>query len=304
MAGLPVAVPGALRNTAFAALGVTLGSGASPDLLAEIARWPLALAVLPIALVAMTLASMAVLRALADLRGPTALLATSPGALSFALALAEDRAGKRVDASAVVGLQSLRLLLITVLLPLIVVAADSGGRSAGSGPDGADLSTAISLALLGLGLAIGWGLAQVRLPAAWLFGGLTVSLALHATGIVEGRPTAPVTLAAFVVVGAAVGARFITIRRSGVMRLFTSGALATVAAATVAAAFALPVAIALGIPFGQVWVAYAPGGVEAMAAIGFALGYDPMFVAFHHIARLLLIVVGLPIALNRADRDG
>jgi uncharacterized membrane protein AbrB (regulator of aidB expression) len=51
-------------------------------------------------------------------------------------------------------------------------------------------------------------------------------------------------------------------------------------------------------PFGQVWVAYAPGGIEAMAAMGLALGYDPAFVATHHLVRILLVIGLLPLLIR------
>ena len=43
----------------------------------------------------------------------------------------------------------------------------------------------------------------------------------------------------------------------------------------------------LGLPFGQLWLAYAPGGVEAMAAMALALSLDPAFVGAHHVLRIL-----------------
>ena len=44
---------------------------------------------------------------------------------------------------------------------------------------------------------------------------------------------------------------------------------------------------------------YAPGGGEAMAAIGLALGYDPAFVAIHHFARIVMLVFLVPFVLKR-----
>ena len=324
-ANVTLLLPIALRNMAFAALGMTLGSGITPDLLSDMARWPLALVILPVALIAMTLAALTVLRLCTPLRGPTALLATSPGALSYALALAEDRAGdsaqgraintrtanarpadlQAVDTQAVAGLQSLRLVMITVLLPPIVAwfNPDTGGANTTRTVAVPGIGIATSLALLCAALALGWVLARLRLPAAWLFGGFLVSLFAHVAGFVEGRPFEAVTVAAFVLIGALVGLRFgASIAKTDLARLIGAGVVATILATGTAALLAWPVASALDLPFGQVWVAYAPGGVEAMAAIGFALGYDPVFIALHHIARLLLLAVALPLLLATSGR--
>ena len=43
----------------------------------------------------------------------------------------------------------------------------------------------------------------------------------------------------------------------------------------------------MGLPFGQVWLAYAPGGIEAMAIMAFALHLDAAFVGAHHVLRIL-----------------
>ena len=299
-AGVPVGIPDRLRNVAFAMLGIVLGAGATPDLFAHMARWPLSLVVLPFALAAMMAVALVLLRATAGLRGPSALLATSPGALSFALALAEER---KVDAGPVVSLQSLRLMMITVLLPPLVALLDRDVGSRGMDQpvsDPGSIGLPESVALLVGALALGWLLARLRVPAAWLFGGLFVSLPVHVAGLVGGRPDASLTVAAFLVVGALVGTRFGAIRFRSVARLLGAGTLATIAATATAAILAWPVARSLGVPFGQVWIAYAPGGVEAMAAIALALDYDPLFVAAHHVARLLLLAVALPLLVGRA----
>ena len=36
-----------------------------------------------------------------------------------------------------------------------------------------------------------------------------------------------------------------------------------------------------------------------MAAIGLALGYDPAYIAIHHFARILILIVIVPISLKR-----
>ena len=298
MSGLSVSVPPAPRNVAFAALGVTLGAGATPDIAAEVSRWPLALLVLPFAMAAMTAASFCVFRLLAGVQAGPALLAASPGALSYVLALSDERG---VDGRPVMVLQSLRLFLITTALPPIVAVVDGAGPLDGGPAPTAELGTAGMAGSLGLvagAILLGWLFARWRVPAAWLFAGIAVSLPLHALGWVEGRPHPFVVVVAFLVVAALVGARFGAIGRREIASLLGAGALATVFSTAVAALFAWPVAHALALPFGQVWIAYAPGGVEAMAAIGLALGYDPVFVALHHIARLLLLAVALPLVIG------
>ena len=69
------------------------------------------------------------------------------------------------------------------------------------------------------------------------------------------------------------------------------------------ALIAAPVSLGLDMPFGQVWVAFAPGGVEGMAAMALALDFDPAYVAAHHLLRLLALALVLPL-LMRGRRAG
>jgi uncharacterized membrane protein AbrB (regulator of aidB expression) len=49
-------------------------------------------------------------------------------------------------------------------------------------------------------------------------------------------------------------------------------------------------------------VAFAPGGVEAMAAMALSMDYDPAFVATHHVFRLLFLMALLPLLLGRSKK--
>jgi membrane AbrB-like protein len=112
----------------------------------------------------------------------------------------------------------------------------------------------------------------------------------------------PVIFLGFVVTGAVIGSRFTRIARPDLMRLAAAGLMATGAAVALSAAGALSVAMLTGLSFPVVWVAFAPGGVEGMAAIGLALGFDPAFVATHHIFRIVVVIALLPLAVRLAGR--
>jgi uncharacterized membrane protein AbrB (regulator of aidB expression) len=70
----------------------------------------------------------------------------------------------------------------------------------------------------------------------------------------------------------------------------------------VSAAIAWAGSMLLGLPFGQLWLAYAPGGVEAMAAMALALHLDPAFVGAHHVLRILGLNLITPFWLRRGGR--
>ena len=282
------AVPAPLRDVAFAVIGMTLGAGVTPTIVADIAEWPASLVAMLAALAVSTAVAMAVLRRAFHVAPGTALLATSPGALSYAIALALDGRG---DARTVTVLQGVRLFAITVFLPPLVVGI-GGTVEAAPAPSSPVVA---SVVLLALSCAGGLLLTRLRMPAAWLVAGLVVSGAAHAAGWVEGRPWPPMLAAGFTVAGAVIGARFAGFRGGELRHLALEGAVVSTIAIVLSALFSAAAAVWLALPFGQVWVAYAPGGVEGMAAIAVSLGYDPVFVATHHVVRLLALIVALPV---------
>ena len=83
------------------------------------------------------------------------------------------------------------------------------------------------------------------------------------------------------------------------MRATVRGGLESVALAImITAAFALAAHYWLDLPYGQLWLAYAPGGVEAMTIMAFALGFDPAFVGGHHVIRIIAINLVIPLWLR------
>ncbi len=71
------------------------------------------------------------------------------------------------------------------------------------------------------------------------------------------------------------------------------GAFAVSVAVT--AAIGIAMTLAAPLPVAEVIVAYAPGAVDAMMILALALNLDPVFVGAHHLARVFVVSLGLPI---------
>ncbi|QYK40846.1 MAG: AbrB family transcriptional regulator [Paracoccaceae bacterium] len=297
--GIGPIVPDPLRNLAFVSIGLSLGAGISHDILSDIARWPVSLAGLTVTILVIMLVTGSILTRGFGLTPATAVLSTSPGALSYAVALATEGRGEVRD---VVVLQSLRLLLVTLCLPPTIAAIAGVGLPPPGGSGAAVLVPWVTGVLILVAMAGGAGLERLGTPAAYLLAGLGASGLAHAMGWVEGRLPAAVVFFGFAATGAVIGSRFTRIARADLLRLAIAGAAATVVSVAISAAGAAAVSLLTGLSFPAVWVAFAPGGVEGMAAIGLALGYDPAFVATHHIFRIVLVIAILPLMLRLADR--
>ena len=86
----------------------------------------------------------------------------------------------------------------------------------------------------------------------------------------------------------------------------SAGATALMLICTVA--FALVLAPLTGMRSTPLILAFAPGGLAEVSLIAISLGVETAFVATHHVARIAMIVIGVPIVFRakrrlRAARD-
>ena len=62
-----------------------------------------------------------------------------------------------------------------------------------------------------------------------------------------------------------------------------------------AVAFAEAASLLLGVSQAAALMAFAPGGLEAMAILAFTLAIDPVYVAAHHLVRFMAIGLTVPL---------
>lgn len=292
-AGRSVALPTRLRDVAFAAIGLSLGSGIDETLLSEIREWSLSLVILILSLIATILSGRLILMRIFGLDAETATLSSSPGTMSNAVAIAIDGRG---DATAVMFLQVLRLLVLVVAVPPLAILLDAPETVEGVAIHAMGILELV--VLLAISLAAGLAGARAGIPAACLLAGMVVSASAHAAGLATGVAPGWVIFLAFAITGSTLGTRLSRVGRRQIARFAAAGVATVSVSFVLSLGFAALAAALTGLAFGQVWIAYAPGGVEAMAAIGLALGYDPAFVALHHFARILALVLLVPIFMR------
>ena len=293
VAGAPMVLPESWRLPVFVVLGISMGSGLTPEAVAAARTWPLSLLALAVAVPAMMLASVAVIARVPGWDRKSALLAATPGALSYVLAVAVESG---VDVSRVAIVQAMRLVILVLVLPALIVYIGQAGV-----PDLPAVHEVPWGELLVLAAACGAGgmLSQrLRVPGGLLFGPMLVSALAHGTGWTHARVPPEVLGPAMLVLGCFIGARFTGIGWRVFRASLGIGILNLVLAMLVAVAFSLAVSALTGLPVGQTLLAFAPGGAEAMAVMAFALDLDPAYVAVHHVARFMGLGLMLPIVLR------
>lgn len=288
---VPLAVDPRLRDLAFAVIGISLGAGVEREALGQIGTWAVSLVMLLASLAATLACGIVLLQRAFGMDRNTAILATSPGTMSNAIALALEGRG---DATAILILQVMRLLVLVTLVPPVAMLLDAGGALAPAAPMGL-----VALgALLVVALAFGVLGARAGIPAACLLAGMLLSAGAHVAGLAHGPAPDWAVFASFTVTGTALGARLTAVTPAQLWRMAKAGLMLVASTVLVSLIFAWLTHLLTGLPLAQVWIAFAPGGVEAMAAIGLALGYDPAYVAIHHFARILALVVAIPLILR------
>jgi uncharacterized membrane protein AbrB (regulator of aidB expression) len=58
----------------------------------------------------------------------------------------------------------------------------------------------------------------------------------------------------------------------------------------------------LPVPAADVVMAFSPGAQDTMMLLALALHLDPVFVGAHHLARYMIVSVGIPLAANMIIR--
>lgn len=295
-------IPDRFRDAVMIVLGISMGSGVTPEALAAAALWPASLVMLGVVVVAIMAATIVVLARFGWDR-ETAFYASAPGALSTVLLMAE---ASKADMRRVVVAQSLRLFVLVAVLPSLVTALEpTAAGTAPPPPAGGLLKGWVEYAaMLAAGLA-GAALGKLlRLPAGLLIGAVIGSALVHATSVVTATVPNVILIPSFVVLGAFIALRFRGTTLEGLRRDLAASTVALVIAIVVAFVGAVMVSRLLGIPLADALIAYAPGGLEAMIILAFALGLDIAYVGTHHLVRFLGIALLLPLAARFVSPRG
>ncbi len=293
---VPVEIPSPLRNVAFVVIGSFLGSSVSPELVGELPRWPISLAILAVNLAVLQWAAQTFLHKVCGWDRQTAFFAAIPGLTSYVIALALPT---RADTSRIAVSQTIRVFLLVVFLPKAVSLVGA----AAPGPVAASASLLeIAITLAG-GTVGGVIFSFVGIPAGPLLGALLVSGILHGTGLVSGGLAQPLLVAAYIVLGGLIGSRFAGTTMKMLTAMFAASLGAFAISLAVAVTGAWIAAWLTGQPLSQMVLAFAPGGIDVMTIMAFALNLDAAFVAAHQLARFLFIAIYAPMFV-RDVREG
>jgi membrane AbrB-like protein len=289
--GRPLTMPPILTQTVLVLLGISLGSLMSQQLLQHISAYPLTIALLALATFCSTFCSSIYLQRIHGWDQTSAFLAGSPGALSQITMLAAE---KGADVPAIAVVQTVRVIILTAALPLLLALTGIAPSSAPTAAMAAIASPLELTELIAASVAVALLLRLIKFPASWMFGAMIGAGVLHGTGLVEGGLPPWARAAALIGIGALIGTRFartnIKVLLSHVRAALGSFAIAIV----ISAIFVAVIALTTPVRFADIVVAYAPGAMDAMLALALTLHIDPIFVGAHHLSRFVFVTVATP----------
>ena len=300
MMGARLYVLPSLRALMVTVLGVLLGSAFTPDILDQAARWPITLAAMFLYIVLGTGILYFYFRRLFGYDRVTAYFSATPGGLSEMAIVGGAFGG---DDRTIALIHGSRVLLVVLVIPFwFRFTQDVGAGVSFSGPSLLG-SAPIDIGVLVLGAVVGTLIGKfLRLPAYRLVGPMLATAAMQIAGVTESVPPYEIVFVAQVVVGSAIGARFAGIALQRIFRAMAASAGATVLLLVCTIAFTLALGPLTDIGFAPLILAFAPGGLAEMSLIAISLGIETAFVATHHVARVAMIVIGVPL-IFRAKHD-
>lgn len=290
--GHGVHVPYWLRTAMVPIIGVMLGSGFTPAVVAGMREWWITLSVLVVFILLCSALVYQFYRRVYRLEPATAYFGSIPGGLIDMAIIGESQGG---DARTISLIHFSRILVSVICLPFLMRHIYPATGPTSLTPGESVPMEIVDIALLGGCAIVGYfGGLLIRLPGAQISGPLALSAILHATQITVASPPGWLIVLAQIVVGSGLGARFagVSIRAAG--RLMIASVFGTMIMFTVTLATAFAMSHFVDVPFAALILAYAPGGVTEMSLIALSLNIGVAFITTHHIARIALSIGIMP----------
>ena len=294
-----LASPGASRKVVLVVLGVMLGAAFTPDLAGNPGDWIVSLVIMLTATAVMTGVSVWLSYRVAGNTFATAMYAGMPGGVSTVTLMAAD---SNADLRIVGLTHAVRILVLLLALPLILPVIGYGSLESAAATPAQWLampSIRDATILTGAGLAGALLGVCLRLPNPLLFGPVVVSAALHMTGATDAAIPPVVVAMAQIIIGVSVGVRFLgtswtSMKLNVVVSLFQ--AVILIVFAVVAAWIGHAVT---GYSPAATLLAYMPGGAPELSLVALSLGIEPAFVTSHHLLRISVLLLAMPVLFAR-----
>ena len=230
----------------------------------------------------------------------TSIFSAAPGALGPLLILAED---EKSDLSQVATAHLIRLIIIITVFPFIVNSfLDTESiKIVQTINENQNIFHLLILVALSIVLIIVFD--KLKIPAALLAGTLVASGFLQITEIASYKLPPNIIDYCLLILGSSVGCRFADKTFNEIYRNALHSFVATFFLVLLGVVAAFVAGLVIDKNFFTLLLSYCPGGIYEVAVIAIFFDLDPEFVSFHHIIRLLMILIFVPLILKFIQKN-
>lgn len=293
---MPLKVEPRLRAVMITVLGVMLGSAFKPEMVDRAREW-IGLVLLMLAYIPLVTGLCYVLfRRFAHLDPVTSYFSATPGGLQEMTLVGEHYGG---DGRSIILTHAIRIFVVVMTIPVYFRFVE--GLDVPSMTPGVHLidmlpTEALLLAACAL---LGWfGARLLRIPAAQLVGPMVLSAAVHLLGWSTAQPPPELVAVAQLVMGTALGCRFVGTPLHTVGRIAVHAVAAAVLMIAVAVGMTLGLAEKVGVPRDALILVLSPGGLAEMSLVALALGVEVAIVSSMHVFRIAVVVILAPLVFR------
>ena len=289
-----VAVPAPLRTICNGMLGLMLGATFTPEIFGRVSEWALTLAVLIAYVMLIALTVVVIFRRVFGYDPVTAYFSAMPGGIAEMTVIGAALGG---DGRTIALFHGARVLVVALSVPmgfrfLAGYEPQSIAALAGAAAPMGPLDAAI-LAVCGV---VGYFAAErCRVPAPTMMGPLLASGIAHLTGLTEASLPAALVIIGQLGVGASIGCRFSGVKPAVILRTLGLATVTVLVMLAMTLAFAAGLSHVTTLPYAELLLAYAPGGITEMCLVAYVLGFDVTFVATHHVVRFVFVIIVAPL---------
>ena len=292
LAGIRMQDTGRLGVAMRTILGVAVGTSITPELLGRLPEMALSVALVPLFIALIGGLGYAFFRRYCGYDPATAYYCAMPGGFQDMVLFGQE-AGANVRTLALV--HATRVAIIVSVAPFLITGLWGVPLSNAPGMPAAEMALDQLSLMVFAGLA-GWGIAKrIGLFGASILGPLILAGILSMSGLLTTRPPAEAIIAAQFFIGLGIGAQYVGVTWPELHRDVLAGAKFMVFLAVVTLIFAEGVAFTGFAPSLEAFLAFAPGGQAEMVVLTLVAGADLAFVVTHHMARIILVILGAPL---------
>ncbi|TDX29480.1 hypothetical protein DFO67_107156 [Modicisalibacter xianhensis] len=298
LGGVRLRAPTTSRKAVLVVIGVMLGAAFTPDMTGDVALWSTSLVLMLLTTAVMMAFSVWFGRRIAGYSMDTAMYSGVPGGVSAVTLMAAD---SQADLRVVGLTHAVRILVLLLAIPPalnLIGHVSLQSRSMTLAEWLAVPAFGDALLLTGAGVIGMWLGRRLHLPNPLLFGPVLLSGALHITGVTEAAIPPTIVALAQIIIGVSVGVRFGGTSLAAVGMNLLMAVFQAVALLLIAIAAAWLVHAITGYSAAAALLAYMPGGAPELSLVALSLGIDPAFVTSHHLLRITVLIMVMPLLLK------